>query len=66
MRKLLQKPDRPTRRGYSVDETADITNLSRPTVYRLLGMGKLRSTKILGRRIIHAESVDELLREGAE
>jgi excisionase family DNA binding protein len=66
MRKLLQKPDRPDRRGYSVDETQHITNLSRPTIYRLLGMGKLKSTKILGRRIIHAESVDELMREGAE
>jgi hypothetical protein len=32
----------------------------------LLGMGKLKSTKIFGRRIIHAESVDELMREGAE
>jgi excisionase family DNA binding protein len=42
-----------------------MTNLSRPTVYRLLGSGKLKSVKILGRRIIHAESVDDLLREGA-
>ena len=62
MRKPIQKPDR---RGYSVNETTHITNLSRPTVYRLLGSGKLKSVKILGRRIIHAESVDDLLREGA-
>jgi excisionase family DNA binding protein len=62
MRKPIQKLDR---RGYSVNETTHITNLSRPTVYRLLGSGKLKSVKILGRRIIHAESVDDLLREGA-
>jgi excisionase family DNA binding protein len=63
MRKPLEKPDR---RGFSVNETTHITNLSRPTIYRLLGSGKLKSVKILGRRIIHAESVDDLLREGAE
>jgi excisionase family DNA binding protein len=60
------KKDRPDWRGYSVNETAHITTLSHPTIYRLLGTGKLKSTKILGRRIIHAESVDELMREGAE
>jgi excisionase family DNA binding protein len=63
MRKPLQKPEQ---RGFSVNETTHITNLSRPTVYRLIGSGKLKSVKILGRRIILAEGVDELLREGAE
>jgi excisionase family DNA binding protein len=62
MRNPRQKPDR---RGYSVNETAHTTGLSRPTIYRLLGAGKLKSVKIFGRRIIHAESVDDLLREGA-
>jgi excisionase family DNA binding protein len=63
MRNPLQKPDR---RGFSVIETQHITNLSRPTLYRLIGSGKLKSVKILGRRIILAEGVDDLLREGAE
>jgi excisionase family DNA binding protein len=66
MRKLPQKTDRPDRRGYSISETQHITNLSKPTIYRLLGSGKLKSVKILGRRIIPAEAVDELMREGAE
>ena len=56
----------PEKRGFSVRETRHTTGLSRASIYRLIGAGKLRSTKILGRRIILAEAVDELLREGAK
>jgi excisionase family DNA binding protein len=56
----------PEKRGFSVSETASLTGLSRSSIIRLIGKGKLKSTKIFRRRIIHAEGVDELLREGAE
>lgn len=63
---MRKPPQELERRGYSVDETTHLTNLSKPTIYRLLGAGKLESVKVLGRRIIRGESIDKLLREGAE
>lgn len=52
---------KPERRGYSVDATAKITDLSRSTIYRLIGIRKLKTVKVLGRRIILGPSIDALL-----
>ena len=35
------------------------------TTYRLINLGKLKSAKVLGRRIITPEAVDAVLDEGA-
>ena len=62
---MSSNPQMPERRGFSVSETRHTTGLSRASIYRLIAAGKLKSTKILGRRIILAEGVEALLRDGA-
>jgi excisionase family DNA binding protein len=51
----------PSRRGLSVREASQKGGWSRATTYRLINVGKLKSVKILGRRIIPDEAVDALL-----
>lgn len=46
--------------GYSVAETCASLGITRPTMYRLLADGRLRSIKIGRRRIITADSLTEL------
>jgi excisionase family DNA binding protein len=54
------------RRGLSVREASNRGGWSRATTYRLINSGKLRSIKVLGRRIVTAEAVDDVLAGGAE
>jgi excisionase family DNA binding protein len=54
------------RRGLSVEEASRRGGWSRATTYRLIGTGKLKSVKVLGRRIITTEAVDDVLTEGAK
>jgi excisionase family DNA binding protein len=54
------------RRGLSVREASHRGGWSRATTYRLMAIGKLKSVKVLGRRIITAEAVDAVLDEGAK
>jgi excisionase family DNA binding protein len=51
---------------YSILEAAHALNLSRATLYRLLGEGRIASIKIGSRRLILRSSIDDLLREGAK
>jgi excisionase family DNA binding protein len=51
---------------YSILEAAYALNLSRATLYRLLGEGRIASIKIGSRRLILRSSIDDLLREGAK
>jgi excisionase family DNA binding protein len=53
------------RLGLSVREASRRGGWSRATTYRLIGLGKLKSAKVLGRRIITSEAVDAVLDEGA-
>jgi excisionase family DNA binding protein len=53
------------RRGLSVREASRRGGWSRATTYRLISLGKLKSAKVLGRRLITAEAVDAVLDEGA-
>ena len=53
------------RRGLSVLETAAILSVGRSTVYNLLKTGKLKSTRICGRRVILRDSVENLLQSEA-
>lgn len=48
-------------RGYSPREAAVALGVSVPTVNRGIYEGKIPSTKILGRRVISAETIDALL-----
>jgi excisionase family DNA binding protein len=57
---------RPRRRGLSVKEFEQRSGLSHATVYRLIGAKKIKTVKVLGRRIIPEETLDDLLREGAQ
>ena len=52
---------KPERRAYSVEETAEITDLSRSTIYRLIATGKLTTLKVGARRIVPSPSIDALL-----
>ena len=53
------------RRGLSVQQASDRGGWSRATTYRLIAEGKLKSVKVLNRRVITPEAVDALLEEGA-
>ena len=55
----------PSRRAYSVVEAGRLCGLSRSSVYKLIESGKLKTIKILGRRLVPVEALDELLRLSA-
>ena len=48
------------RLAYTVNEFKQVSGLSHTTVYKLLKLGKLQSSKVLGRRMILAESARRL------
>jgi excisionase family DNA binding protein len=52
------------RRGLSVREASQRGGWSKATTYRLITAGKLKSVKVLGRRIVTPEAVDAVLAEG--
>jgi excisionase family DNA binding protein len=54
------------RRGLSVQQASDRGGWSRATTYRLINSGKLKSVKVLGRRIITSEAVDAVLDGGEQ
>jgi excisionase family DNA binding protein len=54
------------RRGLSVQQASDRGGWSRATTYRLINSGKLKSVRVLGRRLVTLEAVDALLDGGAE
>ncbi len=49
-----------------VKEAANLSGLSRSTLYKLLSARKLRDVKIGGRRLILREDLEALLRCGTE
>jgi excisionase family DNA binding protein len=52
-------------KALTIIHTAEILDISRTTVYKLLGQGKLESIKIGTARRVTADSIERLLREGA-
>jgi len=44
--------DAPERLAYSINEFAAATALSRPTVYRMIRDGELRTAKVRGRQLV--------------
>ena len=49
------------RRCYSLAEVAGLTGLAISTLYKLIQDGRLKPTKVVGRRIVTAEAFEELL-----
>lgn len=47
--------------SFSVAETEYLSGLSRTNIYRLIAMGKLKTVKVGGRRLIPAQALRELL-----
>jgi excisionase family DNA binding protein len=57
----LKRKERLERKAYSVDQTAEITDLSPATVWRLIAAKKLATVKVGGRRLVPSPSIDALL-----
>jgi excisionase family DNA binding protein len=56
-----KRKERLARKAYSVDETAEITNLSPATIWRLISAKKLATVKVGGRRLVPNPAIDALL-----
>lgn len=52
------------RLAYPIPEAAHLIGTSKSTVYRLIDAGRLKSIKIMGRRVVIRESIDQLLLAG--
>jgi excisionase family DNA binding protein len=55
-------PPRLPKRAFSIREVEQTTDLSHATIYRLIRTGRLRTIKVLGRRLVPAEALDDLLK----
>jgi excisionase family DNA binding protein len=55
---------RPDPLAVSILEAARLTSLSRSTIYTLIGTGKLRTVKVLGRNLVTYPSVKALMETG--
>ena len=47
--------------SYRIPDAVNVSGLSRMTIYRLMKAGKLRTIKVLGRRLIPADALREVL-----
>jgi excisionase family DNA binding protein len=54
----------PARKAMGVTEFCEVMDLSRSTVHKLIRDGKIRSTKIYGKRVIDAGEPERLLNGG--
>jgi excisionase family DNA binding protein len=53
------------RLAYTLDEAVLLTTLSRATLKRLIGEGRLAAIKVRRRRLVPRASLERLLEEGA-
>jgi hypothetical protein len=51
--------------AYRVNDAIKVSGLSRTSIYKLIGEGKLRSVLVAGRRLIPADALRELVRGAA-
>lgn len=67
-RKALKLVDEPrlAKLSYRVDEACTVTGLSRPTLYRYIERGELRTFKVGTRTLIMASVLEAFLRRQAE
>ncbi len=54
------------RRALRVNEAVAAYRLSRSTIYKLMGSGKLRTVKVGGRRLIPTDVLEALINGGVE
>lgn len=52
--------------GYRLPKASEVSGLSRTSLYGYIASGELKSTKIGKCRIIFADSLEALLRRGAQ
>lgn len=63
----MQTPDSrysTQRRAYQLNEVVAAYRLSRSTIYKLMGAGKLRTVKVGGRRLIPVDAIEALIAGG--
>ncbi len=51
--------------AYRINDAVRISGLSRSSLYALIAARRLKAIKVSGRRLIPADALRELLREGA-
>ncbi|WP_373054504.1 helix-turn-helix domain-containing protein [Thioalkalivibrio sp.] len=61
-----ERPPHPDALAYGVDEAAHVLGISRRSLYELIASGRLKSTKLCGRRIVPRASLERLLEEAAK
>lgn len=69
MRKLItppRGPDHPPPRFFSVAETASILGVSQMTLYRAIRSGQFPAVQLMGRLIIPAKAIDEIVEAAVE
>jgi excisionase family DNA binding protein len=49
------------RAAFSIEQACQTIGVSRPTLYKLMRQGRLRSVMLGGRRVIPADAIAELL-----
>lgn len=54
------------RRAYSVKEYCAAYSMSRSHAYKLMALGKLRTVRIGGKRLVPVEAADELMNGSAQ
>ena len=48
--------------AYDINEACRVLGISRPTIYKLIGAGRLRTVKFGTRRLVPVSAIEELLR----
>jgi excisionase family DNA binding protein len=56
--------ERATRLAYRIDEAAELTHISRATIYRWIAKGELKTVKIGGIRLVSARVLNALIEKG--
>ncbi len=50
--------------AYDLDTASRVSSLGKTRIYELIALGQLSTTKIGKRRLVHADSLHRLIREG--
>lgn len=68
MHTAKQAPDEVARdrRLIDLEDAARRLSVGRSTIYDLIGSGRLRSMKLGRRRLVDADSIDELIEDGGD
>lgn len=56
----------PLKIAYRIDEVVAASGLGRTTIYALISEGKLRSFRVAGRRLVHADDLRDFLADARE